>query len=178
VEEMQRLGALSVRGNHDDEALAAYEDFQRRCGHSCSSSSSSSFSNTYRLGRNLPGRDRNSTHFARDTDGLLLEGRAGMSRYRDRGVPPRDGDQEGQPRDGDPGSPMRDLEGPKRELGGDLSECRGVQPDQDRPWLKDVSPDTAHWMRQLPFSLYLPSHNILVVHAGVVPDVPPRLLFA
>ena len=47
--------------------------------------------------------------------------------------------------------------------------------DEGRPppeWVKDMSEEEARYLRYLPFSIALPHLNALVVHAGLVPDVP------
>ena len=38
-------------------------------------------------------------------------------------------------------------------------------------WLHDLSADDIKWVMELPFSIRIPSRNIMVVHAGVVPQV-------
>ena len=40
-------------------------------------------------------------------------------------------------------------------------------------WILDMTDEEAEWMRALPFTLRLPQHDALVVHAGLVPDGRP-----
>ena len=44
--------------------------------------------------------------------------------------------------------------------------------DEQLKWLEDLGNDRAEWLRQLPFSLSVPSLNLLVVHAGLIPGIP------
>ncbi|GJP37731.1 hypothetical protein CLOM_g22152 [Closterium sp. NIES-68] len=39
-------------------------------------------------------------------------------------------------------------------------------------WLSDLSSTDLDWLHSLPFSICIPSHNCLVVHAGLVPGIP------
>ena len=39
-------------------------------------------------------------------------------------------------------------------------------------WTKDLSTEDIEWMEQLPYSISIPSLDILAVHAGIVPGVP------
>lgn len=39
-------------------------------------------------------------------------------------------------------------------------------------WLEDLGDTRAEWLRQLPFSLSIPSLDFLVVHAGLIPGIP------
>lgn len=39
-------------------------------------------------------------------------------------------------------------------------------------WVSQMAPEDATWLRELPFTLRIPSHNILVVHAGLLPGLP------
>jgi hypothetical protein len=39
-------------------------------------------------------------------------------------------------------------------------------------YLKDFTEEDVEYFRQMPFSLSIPSHGVLVVHAGIVPGVP------
>ncbi|KAK9833235.1 hypothetical protein WJX74_011121 [Apatococcus lobatus] len=39
-------------------------------------------------------------------------------------------------------------------------------------WLEALDEDNARWLGQLPFSISIPSHNVVVVHAGMIPGVP------
>ena len=36
----------------------------------------------------------------------------------------------------------------------------------------ELTPDDAAYLRSLPFTLSVPSHKVLVVHAGLVPGIP------
>ena len=78
IAEARRLGFYSVRGNHDDTALAAYE--------------------TFRAGKPVPAK---------------------------------------------------------------------------QSWVKEMPPGAAEWLHKLPFTIRLPSYGLVVVHAGLVPDVSP-----
>ena len=50
----------------------------------------------------------------------------------------------------------------------------GVYAVKDEPlkWLEQLGDSRAEWLRQLPFSLSIPSLDLLVVHAGLIPGVP------
>ncbi|KAK9859863.1 hypothetical protein WJX84_004032 [Apatococcus fuscideae] len=39
-------------------------------------------------------------------------------------------------------------------------------------WLEQLGEDRAQWLGQLPFSISIPSYQVAVVHAGMVPGVP------
>ena len=39
-------------------------------------------------------------------------------------------------------------------------------------WLEHLGDSRAQWLRQLPFSLSIPSLDLLVVHAGLIPGIP------
>ena len=39
-------------------------------------------------------------------------------------------------------------------------------------WVTGLSADDAAWMAELPFTLSVPSRNIIIAHAGVLPGVP------
>ena len=39
-------------------------------------------------------------------------------------------------------------------------------------WFLEAAPEDIAYLAELPFSLSLPSHGVLVVHAGLVPGVP------
>lgn len=43
-----------------------------------------------------------------------------------------------------------------------------LQEDQS----ESLGEERAEWLRQLPFSLSIPSHDIVVVHAGLIPGIP------
>ena len=43
---------------------------------------------------------------------------------------------------------------------------------QSFQWMKDLTKDEIAWFFDMPYSLSLPSRNLLVVHAGLVPQVP------
>ena len=38
-------------------------------------------------------------------------------------------------------------------------------------WVKEMPPGAAEWLHKLPFTIRLPSYGLVVVHAGLVPDV-------
>ena len=38
-------------------------------------------------------------------------------------------------------------------------------------WVKELPQGAAEWLHKLPFSISLPSYGLIVVHAGLVPDV-------
>jgi len=40
-----------------------------------------------------------------------------------------------------------------------------------RAWVEQMPQADAEWLRQLPFSIRVPSYGIVIVHAGIVPDV-------
>ena len=42
---------------------------------------------------------------------------------------------------------------------------------EDDKWLTQLSPQDIQWMFSLPYSLFLPSREIIVVHAGLVPGL-------
>lgn len=46
--------------------------------------------------------------------------------------------------------------------------------DEPLKWLEQLGDSRAEWLRQLPFSLSIPSLNLLVVHAGLIPGVPVK----
>ena len=39
-------------------------------------------------------------------------------------------------------------------------------------WLTELGDERAVWLGELPFSISLPSLNLIVVHAGLVPGIP------
>lgn len=49
---------------------------------------------------------------------------------------------------------------------------RGREVKEKHQWVKDLSEMDAQWLYNLPWSISLPSHNIVIVHAGMVPKVP------
>ncbi len=49
-------------------------------------------------------------------------------------------------------------------LAASISCCDPVQ--TSHPWLESLTDDHARWLGQLPFSLALPSRDVLIVHAG------------
>lgn len=44
--------------------------------------------------------------------------------------------------------------------------------DEPLKWLEQLGDSRAEWLRQLPFSLSIPSLKLLVVHAGLIPGIP------
>lgn len=50
--------------------------------------------------------------------------------------------------------------------------ARGCMMQADYEYLRDFSDADVEYFRQMPFSLSIPSHGVLVVHAGVVPGIP------
>eukprot|EP00897_Mesotaenium_endlicherianum_P004269 jgi/Mesen1/3870/ME000207S02871 len=48
-------------------------------------------------------------------------------------------------------------------------KASGGQLQQKTAWVEDMRPDDASWLGRLPFTLRIPSHRALVVHAGLVP---------
>lgn len=44
--------------------------------------------------------------------------------------------------------------------------------DEAAVWLTGLGDDRACWLGELPFSLSLPSLNLIVVHAGLDPGIP------
>lgn len=49
--------------------------------------------------------------------------------------------------------------------------ARGHRVPSKRDWVRDMPPAAAQWLRQLPFSIRVPSYGLTVLHAGIVPDV-------
>ncbi|GAQ84639.1 hypothetical protein KFL_001980220 [Klebsormidium nitens] len=48
----------------------------------------------------------------------------------------------------------------------------GKQKPDKREWVQQLTEQDVEWLHGLPFSLRIPSHNLLVVHAGLVPGIP------
>ena len=48
---------------------------------------------------------------------------------------------------------------------------RGEEVKEKHEWVRNMSAADAHWLGQLPWSISIPSYSLLVVHAGVVPEV-------
>eukprot|EP00884_Botryococcus_braunii_P005168 jgi/Botrbrau1/14652/Bobra.0108s0013.1 len=181
LEELQEVGALAVRGNHDDAALAAYEDWFRQ--------------GLFKSHQPLPGNQLHSREgpfgFGKPSQTPSLNGWGSRKDSKPHQSPSSNdqgslepskpvGGTRGPSRDRVPpelSKPGRDPRGPLRDrisqeqAKPDEGALQEDPLDSKRPWLKDISRDTARWLRQLPFSLYLPSHNVLVVHAGLVPEV-------
>ena len=44
--------------------------------------------------------------------------------------------------------------------------------EEKSKWLQELGEERANWLAQLPFSLSVPSLNLLVVHAGLIPGIP------
>ena len=42
-------------------------------------------------------------------------------------------------------------------------------------WVEQLPPAAAEWLHQLPFTIRLPAYGLVVVHAGLVPDVSSSL---
>jgi hypothetical protein len=40
-----------------------------------------------------------------------------------------------------------------------------------RRWVEQLPPAAADWLHQMPFTIRLPAYGLVVVHAGLVPDV-------
>ncbi|BDA49735.1 probable bis(5'-nucleosyl)-tetraphosphatase, symmetrical [Coccomyxa sp. Obi] len=49
---------------------------------------------------------------------------------------------------------------------------RGKRVSDKRAWVRDMPDAAAAWLHSLPFSLRIPAYGIIIVHAGIVPDVP------
>ncbi len=45
-------------------------------------------------------------------------------------------------------------------------------PQPKYKYLEQFSEEDVEYFRQMPFSLSIPSHGVLVVHAGIVPGTP------
>ena len=52
---------------------------------------------------------------------------------------------------------------------------QGGKLKEKHKWVKDLKHRDAQWLYLRPWSLSLPTHNVAIVHAGVVPDVRPAL---
>jgi hypothetical protein len=48
---------------------------------------------------------------------------------------------------------------------------RGRRVPKKREYVKDMPAGAAEWLHALPFTISLPSYGIVIVHAGIVPDV-------
>ena len=48
----------------------------------------------------------------------------------------------------------------------------GAQMRREFNWLTELSQDDLDWMFGLPYTIFMPSRKIIVVHAGLVPNVP------
>lgn len=49
--------------------------------------------------------------------------------------------------------------------------CEGGKLSDQFQWLKSLSEDDLKWVSELPYTISIPSKNIIVVHAGLVPGV-------
>lgn len=47
-----------------------------------------------------------------------------------------------------------------------------IPPAPKYQWVEELCPEDVAWLRACPFSLAIPFHNVLVVHAGLVPGLP------
>ena len=52
------------------------------------------------------------------------------------------------------------------------AEAEGAQPDRGYEWTKELSADDWAFVRKMPFTISIPQHNSILVHAGLVPEVP------
>ena len=50
---------------------------------------------------------------------------------------------------------------------------RGEEVKEKRAWAGNLTAADAHWLAQLPWTISIPSHSLIIVHAGVVPEVLP-----
>ena len=50
-------------------------------------------------------------------------------------------------------------------------KATGVEPIANYSYVKDFSDDDLAWLKELPYTLSIPSHQSIVVHAGLVPGV-------
>lgn len=48
----------------------------------------------------------------------------------------------------------------------------GLELRKEYSWLNDLSKEDLDWMFDLPYTISIPSRNMIVVHAGLVPGVP------
>ena len=62
-----------------------------------------------------------------------------------------------------------DRQGSRMQAG--RTRVYGIK-DEPMKWLEHLGDSRAEWLRQLPFSLSIPSLNLLVVHAGLIPGMP------
>ena len=56
-------------------------------------------------------------------------------------------------------------------LGAYEDHLRGREVKEKHQWVKKLPEADARWLYDLPWSISLPSHNIVIVHAGMVPKV-------
>eukprot|EP00850_Spirogloea_muscicola_P013164 SM000088S23705 [mRNA] locus=s88:188795:191244:+ [translate_table: standard] len=49
------------------------------------------------------------------------------------------------------------------------ANAHGVPFQDKRAWVQDLQPEDVTWLNNIPYTLRIPSHHALVVHAGVVP---------
>lgn len=52
---------------------------------------------------------------------------------------------------------------------------RGESVKSKHHWAKQLSGADEHWLGRLPWSISIPSYSLIVVHAGIVPEVRPLL---
>ena len=55
---------------------------------------------------------------------------------------------------------------------------QGGKLKEKHKWVKELHHRDAHWLYHLPWSISLPSHRAVIVHAGLVPQVGPLLMEA
>jgi len=44
--------------------------------------------------------------------------------------------------------------------------------DESKEWVKDLQPADVEYLQNLPYTIRVPSFNVIIVHAGLVPGVP------
>ena len=53
-----------------------------------------------------------------------------------------------------------------------LASSSGESPIEKYKWVINMKEESAEWLQDLPYAIKIPSRNIVVVHAGLLPDTP------